>query len=100
MGDPKPLTTPMVVGQKLSKIGNDDFDNPTLYRSVVGALQYLAFTRPEISFSVNKVCQFMQSPKESHWNAVKRILRYLGGTLDYGLHITKSSHLNLVAFSD
>lgn len=42
----------------------------------------------------------MQSPKVTHWTAVKRILRYLSGTLDYGLHITKSSHLSLTAFSD
>lgn len=55
MGNPKSLTTPMVVGQKLSKVGNDDFEDPSLYRSVVGALQYLALTRPDISFSMNKV---------------------------------------------
>lgn len=53
MGEPNSLTTPMVVGQKLSKFGHDDFDNPSLYKSVVGALQYLTITRPDICFSMN-----------------------------------------------
>jgi histone deacetylase 1/2 len=56
-----------------------------MYRSVVGALQYATITHPEIAYSVNKVCQFMSHPLEAHWTAVKRILRYLKGTLDYGL---------------
>jgi len=54
---------------------------------VVGALQYATITRPEISFSVNKGCQFTTHPCEEHWVAVKRILRYLKGTLTWGLHI-------------
>ena len=74
--------------------------NPQFYRSIVGALQYVTITRPELSYSVNKVCQFMHKPLEAHWQAVKRILRYLSGTLDYGLHLTKSTHLNLTAFCD
>ena len=66
---------------KLSKSGNDLFSDPTFYRSAVGALQYTTITRPEISFAVNKVCQFMANPLETHWTAVKRILRYLKGSL-------------------
>ena len=54
---------------------------------MVGALQYATITRPEISFSVNKGCQFTTHPCEEHWVAVKRILRYLKGTLTWGLHI-------------
>jgi len=100
MGDPKPMHTPMVAGQKLSKIGSSDFEDPVLYRSVVGALQYVTLTRPEISYSVNKVCQFMQCPKFDHWKAVKRILRYLSGTMSYGLLLKKSASLHLVAFCD
>lgn len=70
------------------------------YRSIVGALQYVTITRPEISFCVNRVCQFMQNPQESHWLAVKRILRYLHGTLHFGLHLTRSSSLDLVGYCD
>nr|KYP49046.1 Copia protein [Cajanus cajan] len=77
----------MIGGQQLAKTGTL-FDDPTLYRSVVGALQYATITRPEIAFSVNKVSQFMCSPMEEHWKVVKRILRYLKGTLKHGLVFT------------
>ena len=90
----------MTSGLRLTSYGSDPVADVTLYRSVVGALQYATVTRPEISFSVNKVCQFMHNPLESHWKAVKRILRYLAGTLDYGLHLRRSSHLNITAFCD
>ncbi|KAL6202040.1 hypothetical protein ACLB2K_025751 [Fragaria x ananassa] len=60
-------------------------ENPTLYRSIVGALQYLTFTRPDISYSVNIVCQFMAAPTDVHFAAVKRILKYLQYTLFKGL---------------
>lgn len=68
------------------------------YRSIVGALQYVTITRPEISFCVNRACQLMQKPQESHWQAIKQILRYLCGTLHFGLHLTQSSSLDLVGY--
>lgn len=63
--------TPMTGGLQLSAFGSDPVRDVQLYRSIVGALQYVTITRPEISFSVNKVCQFMQNPLEIHWQAVK-----------------------------
>jgi hypothetical protein len=72
----KPATTPLEVGLKL--YGHDD-SNPvdvTLYRQLVGSLIYLTTTRPDISFAVNMVSRFMSEPKELHWKAIKRILRY------------------------
>ena len=65
--------------------------DPSYFRSIVGALQYATITRPEISFSANKVCQFLSAPQEEHWKAVKRILRYLQGTLHHGLLLTPAS---------
>lgn len=65
----KPLPTPMTSGLHLSSKGGDVVEDATLYRSTVGALQYLTITRPDISYSVNKVCQFMQNPLHSHWKA-------------------------------
>jgi histone deacetylase 1/2 len=103
MVDCNPINTPMMSSCKLSKVGSDNMSDATLYRSVVGSLQYATITRPEISFAVNKVCQFMSNPLESHWTAVKRILRYLKGTLHLGLKIipTNIHHpLSLKAFCD
>ncbi|XP_024020247.1 uncharacterized protein LOC112091288 [Morus notabilis] len=100
MQDAKPIGAPMTTGFKLSAFGSDEVESPQLYRSIVGALQYVTITRPELSYSVNRVCQFMHKPLETHWRAVKRILRYLRGTLDFGLHLQKSTQLNLLGFCD
>lgn len=74
--------------------------DPSLYRSVVGALQYATITRPDISYAVNRVCQFLSMPTIHHWKSVKRILRYLKGTMNYGLHFCSAKNPLLVAFSD
>ena len=100
MADCKPLPTPMVSNLKLSANGGCPFENPSLYRSIVGSLQYVTITRPELAFPVNKVCQFMQSPMDSHWKVVKRILRYLSGTKTLGLHLQKPASLQLTGYSD
>jgi len=63
------------------------FSDPTWFRQIVSTLQYLAFTRLDICFAVNRVCQFMHAPTNSHWDVVKRILRYLRGTVIYGISL-------------
>lgn len=73
--------------------------DPKMYGSVVGALQYASITRPNINYAVNKVSQYMFSPLDTHWRAVKRILRYLSGTIDFGIQIRKSNG-EISAFSD
>lgn len=79
----------------------DVLQDPTFYRSIVGALQYVTTTRPEICFSVNKAYQFLSQPLESHWKAVKRILRYLHDTSGQGLLLQPAvTPLTLTAFSD
>ncbi|WVY92735.1 hypothetical protein V8G54_031823 [Vigna mungo] len=65
----------------------DYMDDPVLYRSIVGALKYMAITRPGISYSVNKICQFMAQPFLEHWKVVKSILCYLKGFLSRGLQL-------------
>lgn len=102
MDKSKPIDTPMSSTEKLSvefgdKLGLED---STRYRSVVVALQYLTLTRPDISFAVNKVCQFLHAPTTFHWSAVKRILRYVRGTANFGLGIGRSSSMLVSAFSD
>ena len=69
----------MLSPDKLSKSGGvqqTDAEAFT-YRSTVGGLQYLCMTRPDISFAVNKACQFLAAPTDVHWSAMKRILRYV-----------------------
>jgi histone deacetylase 1/2 len=98
----KPVDTPLSPSEKLSiesgdKLGPDD---STKYRSMVGALQYLTLTRPDIAFAMNKVCQFLHAPTTVHWSAVKRILRYVHGIINLGLHIRRSRSMLVSAFSD
>jgi histone deacetylase 1/2 len=92
----------LVGSEKLSKIAGDllSDEDATRYKSIVGALQYLTITRPDLAFAVNKVCQYLHSPTTEHWTAVKRILRYVRGTSNVGLKIMKSPSLMLSAFSD
>jgi histone deacetylase 1/2 len=102
MSNCKPVNTPLPSTEKISiedgdSLGSEDSTN---YRSVVGALQYLTLTRPDISFAVNRVCQFLHSPTTTHWTAVKRILRYVQGTHKLGLAIKKSKSMLVSAFSD
>ncbi|KAM1762795.1 hypothetical protein ACFX12_005393 [Malus domestica] len=99
MHDSKACDTPCLPYNRLLKDDGEPYPNPSLYRSVVGALQYLTFTRPDIAFSVHQVSQFMQNPMASHFTAVKRILRYLKGTVDVGLTYSRGD-LDLHAFSD
>jgi hypothetical protein len=73
----KGVCTPMLPADKLSLHDGDSLspEDATKYRSVVGALQYLSLIRPDISFSVNRGCQFLSMPTTSHWAAVKQIIR-------------------------
>ncbi|WVZ64535.1 hypothetical protein U9M48_014036 [Paspalum notatum var. saurae] len=90
----KPAPTPL---SSETCLGTED---ATKFRSLVGALQYVTLTRPDLSFPVNKVCQFLHAPTTSHWTAVKRILRYVKGTISYGLKLQKSPSMLVSAFSD
>jgi histone deacetylase 1/2 len=98
----KIVDTPLSVTDKLSLTDGEvlSSDDSTRYRSIVGALQYITLTRPDLSFSVNKVCQFLHAPTTVHWTAVKKVLRYLRGTLTLGLHFRRSPSTLVSAFSD
>jgi len=96
----KPISTPLSASTTLSRFEGSTVTDPTSYRSTVGSLQYLSLTRPDIAFAVNKVSQFMQDPRDSHWSAVKRILRYLKSTISHTFCIHKNSSKQLTAYSD
>jgi hypothetical protein len=81
-----PAHTPMEKKLKLSRESTAEEVDPTLYRRLIGSLRYLVHTRPDIAFAVGYMSRFMERPTMEYLQAVKRILRYVVGTLDYGLH--------------
>uniref|UniRef100_A0A2N9HXJ7 Integrase catalytic domain-containing protein n=1 Tax=Fagus sylvatica TaxID=28930 RepID=A0A2N9HXJ7_FAGSY len=99
MLDSKPAKSPSCPNTRLSLHEGDALPDPHGYRSLVGALHYLTFTRPDISFSVHQVCQYMSAPTTIHFVAAKRILRYICGTLFHGVAFTPGP-LHLSAFTD
>ncbi|XP_031256894.1 secreted RxLR effector protein 161-like [Pistacia vera] len=90
----------MAVGTKLVSNDSELFENPSLYRSTIGALQYLTLTRPDLSFPVNKLSQFLSAPTNLQWQACKRILRYVKGTLDHGLLFKPAGSLHIECYAD
>jgi hypothetical protein len=72
----------------------------THYRGLAGALHYFTFSRPDIAYAIEQVCLYMHDPRKPHLALVKRILRYICGTLDYGLQLHHSSVADLIAYSD
>ncbi|XP_071741012.1 uncharacterized mitochondrial protein AtMg00810-like [Rutidosis leptorrhynchoides] len=95
--DAKPVATPLATVENFSSHGTP-FKDPTLFRSLVGALQYLTITRPDLSYTVNQVSQFLHA--RDHFQAVKRIIRYVKGTLTYGLTFLHSPSSTLLGYSD
>ena len=95
----KPCSTPFVSLSRLRKDDGLPLSDPTPFRSMVGGLQYLTFTRPDLSFAVNHICQFMHQPTDQHLVAAKRILRYVQGSLNHGLTF-RPGPLQLTAFTD
>ncbi|GJY12893.1 ribonuclease H-like domain-containing protein [Tanacetum coccineum] len=85
-----------------SKLGPEGvpIQDLTLYRSLAGGLQYLTFTHPDLSYAVQQVCLYMHDPKEPHFAALKRILRYVRGTMDFGLQLYASATTSLVGYTD
>eukprot|EP00253_Pinus_taeda_P028724 PITA_28724 len=100
MQESKATITPTVMGLKLNKEdSNKDFD-PSLYKSIVGSLMYLTATRPDIMHAVSLISRFMERPKEAHWQATKRIMRYVKGTKRFGILYTTSECSDLIGYTD
>ncbi|XP_071712682.1 uncharacterized mitochondrial protein AtMg00810-like [Rutidosis leptorrhynchoides] len=95
----QPCRTPVEPGAKLTTHG-PPVQDPTLYCSIAGALLYLTFTRPDISYAVQHIFLFMHDLREQHLHALKRIVRYVQGTLDMGLQLYALSTTTVVAYSD
>lgn len=100
MKDFKGCSTPMSTSPHLNKYMGESLPSRDQYRQVVSALHYITLTRLDISFSVNKLAQFMHCVIEVHWQACKWFLRYLRETSDHGLFISKNSNTQLQCYSD
>lgn len=95
----KPVAIPLSTSEPFTSKGMP-FHDPTLYRSLVGALQYLTITRPDLSYAVNQTRQYLQFSTISHFQYVKRIIRYVKGTLSYALTFDSPLTTKLVGYSD
>lgn len=98
--DSSSVDTPLELNVKYRREEGDLLPDPTIFRQLVGILNYLIITRLDISFAVQQVSQFMQAPRHLHLVAVCRIIRYLRGTSNRGLFFPNGSPIRLNAFSD
>ncbi|XP_071718415.1 uncharacterized mitochondrial protein AtMg00810-like [Rutidosis leptorrhynchoides] len=94
-----PVSTPVdTLGKQRSSVGKL-YSKPTHYRGLARDLQYLTFTSPDISYAVQKVCLHMHLPHEEHMHDLKRIIRYITGTLSLGIHISKCTTISIISYT-
>lgn len=96
----KPSEFPMEQQHRLAQTESSDYTDPEQYRRLIGRLIYLTITRPEISYFVQTLSQFMQTPKHDHWTAAIRLLHYLKASPGKGLLLSSDSQLQLNAYCD
>ncbi|KAH7284604.1 hypothetical protein KP509_34G062000 [Ceratopteris richardii] len=100
MEDCRVAPTPLEVNHKLSRFGGEEFRDMKLYQSLVGSLIYATLTRPDLSYAVGVLSQFMHCPRKEHWIARQRVLRYIKGTLREGLYYGFTSDTRVKIYSD
>ncbi|XP_026383659.1 uncharacterized protein LOC113279171 [Papaver somniferum] len=96
----KPCKSPVAQGRRASLYDGTLLENPAYYGSLVGALQYLTLTRPDVSFAVNYVAQFMHQPTDVHLQLAKKILRFIKGSLGTGITLVGGDCSTITAFTD
>jgi hypothetical protein len=102
MMDCRSMATPMIsnLKKKNEAASNSNLVDPTMYKQLVGSLMYLVNTRPDIYFSMSTLSQFMSEPRKLHWVVAKHVLRYLRGTIGYGLRYFSSGEVMLQGYTD
>ncbi|KAM1099314.1 hypothetical protein TB2_005809 [Malus domestica] len=100
LNEAKTVSTPLVATEKLSKDDGSGSASDELYRSIVGSLLYLTATRPDIMYAASLLARYMHCPTNKHYGTAKRVLRYIKGTLDYGLEYVKGRKACLIGFCD
>ena len=94
------MTTPMASNLKLLSDASSESVDATMYRQMIGSLMYLTNTRPDICFAVNTLSQYLTDPRSVHLITAKHILKYLKGTIDYGLKYDPNKKINLEGYVD
>ena len=94
------MTTPMASNLKLLSVASSEMVDALMYRQMISSLMYLTNTRPDICFAVNTLSQYLTDPRSVHLTAAKHILRYLKGTVDYGLKYDVNQKINLEGYVD
>ena len=92
--------TPLPIHIKLPALEGDLLEDPTPYRSMVGKLNFLTNTRPDLAYAIQTLSQFKQKPRDSHWQALQHILSYVSHTCGQGILLKASNKLTIQAFSD
>jgi hypothetical protein len=100
MMDYKSMATPMMTNLKLLSDSYLDLVDPTMYKQLMGSLMYLVNTRLDICFAVNTLSQYMVEPRHVHWITTKQVLRYLHGTIGYGLRYVSDGDVKLQGYID
>lgn len=100
MWECNPSKYPMEPKIQLTKDGDGTLVNATEYRRLIGNLRYLTHTRPDLSYAVGLVSRYMESPRQSHLQVVKQILRYVKGTIHYGLTYFRGGDGEVIGYSD
>ncbi|CAJ2645382.1 unnamed protein product [Trifolium pratense] len=103
MSDCTYAITPMETNLKLEKNESEDAVDPTMFKQIVGSLRYLCNSRPDICFAIGLISRFIEDPRQSHMKAAMRILRYIAGTLDFGILFPKSAvnaKSEIICYSD
>ncbi|XP_006591522.1 uncharacterized mitochondrial protein AtMg00810-like [Glycine max] len=96
----KPSSLPMDPNLKLNMLNGELLTDPSMYRRLLGRLMYLTISRPDITFVVNKLSQYIQNPRTPHLDVVHHLLQYIKGTLGQGLHFQPNNYFNLSAYAD
>jgi hypothetical protein len=100
MEDCRPMSTPMITNWKKLNALDSQLVDATTYRQLIGSLMYLVNTRPDICFAVNTLSQYMVEPRSVHMVGAKHILRYVAGTVDFGLDYVRGDGVRLVGYTD
>jgi hypothetical protein len=95
----KSMATPMMINMNLLSDSSSYLVDPMMYKQLIGSLMYLVNTRPNICFAVNALSQYMVEPRHVHWMEKKHMLRYLRGTIGYGLRYVSDGDVKLQGYT-